>query len=84
MTENDSTDGARPVKRNSGPVLRTGEVLTRRQLMKDCRASRETFERWRAKGLEPLETYTKDDLYSTDEVIAIWKIRDKPKKGKRK
>lgn len=56
-------------------VLRRGEVVTRKQLLARSGASRAAFDGWRARGLEPLETGTKEELYSTDEVIEVWQRR---------
>jgi hypothetical protein len=54
------------------PLLRRGEVLSRQQLLDAVGASKETFAKWIEAGLAPLATFTKEDLYLTDDVIDTW------------
>jgi hypothetical protein len=80
MTENDSKEPARPVKPARRFVLKRGWVMTRRQLIEATSASQATFDRWREKGLTPLDTGTKEAMFLTDDVIDLWLTR-KPRKG---
>jgi hypothetical protein len=59
------------------PRLRRGEVLTREELLAACGASKRTLAKWIAAGLAPLASFTREDLFLTDEVIDTWiKLRD--------
>ena len=68
MNESEAEENARG---GMYPVLRRGEVLSRRQLMESFGVGKETFAKWLAAGLVPLMTWTKEDFYLTDEVIEI-------------
>lgn len=57
------------------PLLERGQIFSRGQLIEKLGVSRATFERWKAAGLQPLQTFTKCELYLSDELIAVWTDR---------
>lgn len=77
MPENDSADGARPVKPEpleSGPVMRLGEVYSTLQLTRLGFDERRIAAR-KKQGLRPLNWGTRSEHFLSDDIIHIGRAR---------
>ena len=60
---------------NLEPVLRLGELWTKKDLLTRLKVSKETLGRWEAAGLQPLGyPVSANTFYLSDDVIAVMRI----------